>query len=266
MVEELFTIGQTAEMFGLSVQALRYYSKIGLLTPRYTNPNSGYRYYSYEQFNIIDRIKHLQHLGLSLNEIHDIYASPNQISDLKKYLVIQKKKVTEEIDRLSQLSFDISEYEKYFSFDDNNDLSYIPYKVHRPTRHILQVSCIGKTREQRHIDLFRLRHSQEYKNLDVLRQFVLVLDWQDFKKHIITPLKMGLLVVGNIPSNCPDIMKLPARNSICFQGKILTDDWNGQFAIKIAQAHSCSGVVIASEYENSLSTFDNCIYEVEIQI
>lgn len=265
-MEELFTIGQTAEMFGLSVQTLRYYSKIGLLIPHYTNPENGYRYYSYAQFNIIDRIKHLQHLGLSLNEIHDIYSGQHQIPNLKSALQAQKLKVDAEIKRLQQLSTDIVEYNDYFSFTDNGDFGYVPYTQHKKARHLLQVSCTGKTREQRHIDLYKLRHSPQYEKLDVLRQFVLILDWHDFQKHIMTPVKMGMYVVGTIPDESTEIIELPECDTICFQGKILTNVWNGQFAIDIAKTHNSSGLVIASEYENSLTTYDECTYEVEIVI
>ena len=47
--ENLYSIGEAAEILGISVQTLRYYDKIKLLEPAYTNPNTGYRYYSYIQ-------------------------------------------------------------------------------------------------------------------------------------------------------------------------------------------------------------------------
>lgn len=265
-VEKLFTIGQTAEIFGLSVQTLRYYSKIGLLIPYYINPDNGYRYYSYQQFNIIDRIKYLQHLGLSLNEIHGLYNSNHAVNDLRSALVDQKKKVDQEIGRLQQLSSDISEYSQYFSFKDNGELCNLPYKVQRSTRHLLQVSCLNKTREQWHIELFKLRHSSKYSHLNILRQFVLLLDWESLTKHVIKPTHMGFFVTGKIPEKSKDIMTLPESNCICFQGQILTTHWDGNFAIKIAKKQGTSGMAIACEYENNLHTYDHSVYEVQIQI
>ena len=46
-MDQMFTIGKMASLTGISVQALRYYDKLGLLRPTYVNPTTGYRYYSY---------------------------------------------------------------------------------------------------------------------------------------------------------------------------------------------------------------------------
>ena len=39
--ENLYSIGEAAEILGISVQTLRYYDKIKLLEPAYINPNTG---------------------------------------------------------------------------------------------------------------------------------------------------------------------------------------------------------------------------------
>ena len=48
--QELFSIGDVAQLFHLSVSSLRHYETIGLLTPEYTDPATGYRYYGPRQF------------------------------------------------------------------------------------------------------------------------------------------------------------------------------------------------------------------------
>lgn len=65
MTKELYSIGETARLFGISTQTLRFYDRKGILSPVYTDPETGYRYYSYMQFHIIDRIKYLQGFGLA---------------------------------------------------------------------------------------------------------------------------------------------------------------------------------------------------------
>ena len=39
--QELFSIGDVAQLFHLSVSSLRYYETIGLLTSEYTDPATG---------------------------------------------------------------------------------------------------------------------------------------------------------------------------------------------------------------------------------
>lgn len=42
----MYTIGDFSRIGKVSTKMLRYYDKIELLKPDYTNPNNGYRYYS----------------------------------------------------------------------------------------------------------------------------------------------------------------------------------------------------------------------------
>ncbi len=267
ILNELFTIGQTSKIFDVSVQTLRYYSKVGILMPHFVNPQNGYRYYSYEQFHIIDRIKYLRHLGLSIDEIRTIYSTPQTTDELKKDLDAQSKRLSSEINRLQKLAREVNRYKNYFSFQGNNDIGYVPYSLHKNERRLLCVSCKNKTREQYHIDLLKLRHSAPYKGLEVFRQFVLILDINDLKKNIITPLKIGFFITDECSlKSSPNILQLPANDFICFQGKILTDDWCSDFAIKIAEKLGICGAAIACEYENSLLEYKKCVYEVEIPV
>lgn len=58
--KKLFSIGDVARLFHISVSSLRHYENVGLLTPEYTDPSSGYRYYSVEQFEILNIIRYLR--------------------------------------------------------------------------------------------------------------------------------------------------------------------------------------------------------------
>ena len=68
---ELFQIGTVAKLFHLSVSSLRHYEDIGLLKPEYVSPESGYRYYSARQFEVLSSIRYLRALDLPLPEIAD---------------------------------------------------------------------------------------------------------------------------------------------------------------------------------------------------
>ena len=49
MESGLISIGKMAEMSQLSVAALRLYDELGLLKPKYKDPETGYRYYDTAQ-------------------------------------------------------------------------------------------------------------------------------------------------------------------------------------------------------------------------
>ena len=62
---ELFQIGTVAKLFHLSVSSLRHYEDIGLLKPEYVSPESGYRYYSARQFEVLSSIRALDEITLT---------------------------------------------------------------------------------------------------------------------------------------------------------------------------------------------------------
>ena len=51
-MRQLLRIGQVCKLYGISLDTLRHYDKIGLLKPLVTEP-SGYRYYYIEQLDIL---------------------------------------------------------------------------------------------------------------------------------------------------------------------------------------------------------------------
>jgi DNA-binding transcriptional MerR regulator len=54
------SIGEFSRAAHLSVKTLRHYHEVGLLEPSEIDPNSGYRYYSYEQIPTAQVIRRLR--------------------------------------------------------------------------------------------------------------------------------------------------------------------------------------------------------------
>ena len=69
--KDLFPIGEVSKLFHISVSSLRHYETLGLLTPAYIAPDSGYRYYGAEQFEALNTIRYLRALDMPLSEIKD---------------------------------------------------------------------------------------------------------------------------------------------------------------------------------------------------
>ncbi len=68
-MQNRFSIGEMSRLMNVPVKTLRYYDSIGLFKPIEVNKNTGYRYYSTEQFEQLDIIKYLRLLGVPLSEI-----------------------------------------------------------------------------------------------------------------------------------------------------------------------------------------------------
>ena len=69
--KDLFPIGEVSRLFHISVSSLRHYETLGLLTPAYIAPDSGYRYYGTEQFEALNTVRYLRALDMPLEEISD---------------------------------------------------------------------------------------------------------------------------------------------------------------------------------------------------
>ena len=81
-MKNYLTIGDLAKLKGVSVKALRYYEKIGILKPDYINPENNYRYYHPKQLIKVDFIIALLELNVPLKKFHDyiaclLYTSPS---------------------------------------------------------------------------------------------------------------------------------------------------------------------------------------------
>lgn len=94
MNRKLFSIGEMARLFHLSVSSIRHYESCGLITPEYVDPDTGYRYYSPRQFEPFNTIRYLRALDMPLDEIED-FLHNREVSKIKEKLSRQKAIVAE---------------------------------------------------------------------------------------------------------------------------------------------------------------------------
>ena len=69
-MNKYYTIGQLAELAGISTKTLRVYEHKGLLLPE-RNEENGYRIYGEEAVAILEKIQLMKYLDFSLDQIAD---------------------------------------------------------------------------------------------------------------------------------------------------------------------------------------------------
>ena len=108
-------IGKVAKEKGVSIKALRYYDKIGILRPAYVDKVTNYRYYTPAQLYILDAISLCVELGIPLKEF-DRYRTDDGQFDLQKLLydgkAMGEQRILDIKKRLGTLSKTISAIEK----------------------------------------------------------------------------------------------------------------------------------------------------------
>ena len=90
--KKLFQIGDVARMFHISTGSLRHYEQAGLLKPEYIDQDTGYRYYSVRQFEILNTIRYLRALDMPLEQIDD-FLKNRDIDVIEDKLMKQKELV-----------------------------------------------------------------------------------------------------------------------------------------------------------------------------
>ena len=106
MNTQLFTIGDMARLFHLSVSSIRHYEALGLLTPERIDPSTGYRYYSPSQFEIFNTIRYLRALDMPLGEIAD-FLNDRDVEKIENKLRAQKSTIAEKQRELARIEHKI---------------------------------------------------------------------------------------------------------------------------------------------------------------
>mgnify|MGYP000872187454 CR=1 FL=1 len=99
--KDLLSIGELAKITKLSIRTLRYYDEIGLLKPRYTDPESGYRYYGKKQLLHIEIIQDLKSFDFSLVEIKEAFKR-DDLLQIKNLYVKRRAFVESSLEKLQK--------------------------------------------------------------------------------------------------------------------------------------------------------------------
>lgn len=91
---DLMSIGEMSKLTGVGIQALRYYEKKNILKPAYTDPDTGYRYYTAKQIDCVVIIADCVALKIPLKELIGLFETED--FDRLQNFFLQNKKIAEE--------------------------------------------------------------------------------------------------------------------------------------------------------------------------
>ncbi|WP_310604044.1 MerR family transcriptional regulator [Anaerosporobacter sp.] len=92
------TISEMAKQREVTTETLRHYDRIGLFKPTYIDEDTGYRYYSIDQYETLGTIKELRQLGMSLDDIKNYFKDrtvEKSKNVLRKHCEILKEEIME---------------------------------------------------------------------------------------------------------------------------------------------------------------------------
>ncbi|MEG0390441.1 MAG: MerR family transcriptional regulator [Cetobacterium sp.] len=106
MTEEFFTIGEVSKSTKIPISTLRYYDKVGLLSPTLKNTDTNYRYYNPMQIIILKAISHMRKIGFSIEYIksHFKNMSYEHTLELFEKIIVENRK---EIEKLQEIEIEL---------------------------------------------------------------------------------------------------------------------------------------------------------------
>lgn len=137
----MFKIGDFSKIAQISGRMLRHYDKIGLFTPEYIDPDTGYRYYTAKQLPRLNRILALRDMGLGLAQIQQLMHDDITADEIESLLHAQKSQVEQtimqDVARLRRLEFRLQQLKRSQPTDYAVVVKSIPEQNFFSTRRLL---------------------------------------------------------------------------------------------------------------------------------
>lgn len=102
----MLKIGEFARLAGVTVKTLRYYARLGLLKPARVDRFTGYRYYTEEQREALERIREMQALGFTLEQVKRLMQREVQAQEWKELLTRKRLELIQRL-RTDQTRLDL---------------------------------------------------------------------------------------------------------------------------------------------------------------
>ena len=90
-----------AKANNVSIATLRFYDKMGLIKPIYIDRDTNYRYYDVNQTSILDLIRYLREMGMSIKDIPMLF-DKEDVDLIEKKLVERSIQIRNEIRALRE--------------------------------------------------------------------------------------------------------------------------------------------------------------------
>lgn len=105
-MQEYFKIGEVSKLYGIGVDSLRYYEKIGILHPE--RAESGYRHYSIQDIWKLNIIRDLRRLGFGMEQIR-WYLEHHTVDSTLAMLEKEQRAIEEKIKDLKKLQENVTQ-------------------------------------------------------------------------------------------------------------------------------------------------------------
>lgn len=217
--KDLFSIGQVSKLFHVSISILRYYDKIGLVQPEYTDPETGYRYYSTRQFECLNTIRYLRVLDMPLDQIA-LFLKNRNVDCMQELLKQQKEEVIRRQQELKVIQKKIENRLHQIKDALSSKLGVITV-VKTPPRRLASLRTCLAPKNYLDLEVFiRELEQQEENSVTFLGKVGVGISAASLMKGKFWPYEMVFILLDEEDSFRGETVLLPEENSVMirFQG------------------------------------------------
>lgn len=227
------------------------------------------------QISLIDRIRYLQSLGLSLKDIQSAM-EPRKGRTLIPFLEKQLELKQHELRRTQEMVDTLQWYINFFQYPSRQQFQNLPYKRFIGERYCLAVPIPPPASNssmspplRASLTLRRMKTEPPFDTVRFLRQDGSLIDFECMLDQIWSPQNYFAYLAEKPQFQHPNILRIPAGEYICFQGHPLANNWDPTYIRKLFEtvpAEARPTLVVADEYEEDLNNFMDAIYEIQILV
>ncbi len=208
-----FTISEFAKLRDININSLRYYEKIGVLTPAYVDSDTGYRYYTPEQLSLLDSVLLCIDLGIPLKKLSEYMKDDEYIQNrrlLEEGKVIAQNKVRDIQTGLNRIEYTLQYLDVNRQYTDMDEL----YERPIIERTFITSDYTGDLMDVRKIEISsaELYSRAQKKRLSPVFPAGLIISFGGSETRV----KIFFQVIGADPQD-EAVMKIPAGDFLCRQ-------------------------------------------------
>ena len=263
-----YTIGEVQKQTGIASSTLRFYDDIGLVKPSYTDENTGYRYYSYQEFWQLEIVKICKSVGIPLKELKNVL-STNDPAQFVELMMKQRENAQKKLDAMQKLVSELNWMTERFE----NVEAYIPDTFSIKT---LEERKVLSVEAQPEMDSDALHFALQTEVEDILtkrssiqREYGYKLCKDKFLEGSIQWEKEFLITSEEEAGTDYVLESIPAGNYICFMCKPFSDECNMQELLeKIKEQYPDVKISRVYAMEAALFFYDwqDEVYEIQLLI
>lgn len=263
--KKFFSIGSISKIKGMTIKALRFYEKKGLVTPHHVDPSSKYRYYSLEQFFRLDIIKAARDMDMSLKDIKAILKQKNQ-DELLKILDTHKGKMAQKIAELQRIVREIDELqnniENSVSSASNKDI----YFKEIPQRYVITTEYNGTTDLEYVFSIYsKIAEMMNERNL--ISTFETGIIFEPDSNYEFHPTRIYNAIAVDEPPDSDILSVIPAGRYLCISyNRENAEEQQGKLFQYLENNKLSPELMLQADLLTDLFDTNSCCFELQLLI